>query len=61
MYGRMGASLGSDREAIARTVADELGHDLRTVIRVIAGLPVRATAAKAIRRALIERGLAPVV
>lgn len=57
MLGGMLALTHADR--IVEQIAADLGRDPRTVVRVLAGLTVRPSAAQAIRRALIARGLTP--
>ncbi len=46
-------------DTLVRDVADRLGRDPRTVVRVLAGLPVRGCAEEAIRRELLARGAQP--
>ncbi len=44
-------------DALVDDVAQQLGRDPRTVIRVLAGLPVRGRSGEAIRRELEARGV----
>lgn len=49
--------MAAPTDALVFDIAEKLGRDHRTVIRVIAGLPVRGRASEAIRRELRARGV----